>query len=243
MYSFFSQISSFLSEPFFSIVEDLKGIPVLFAFTLGIVGALAPCQFVTNISAITLFGNRSLQRSIVWKDVFWFIVGKILAFSLFGILFWLLGRGVQETLTLFFPWLQKLIGPLLLLVGLYLIGFIPFKVSINLIKDFDKTKSESFFGDFFLGFSFSLAFCPTMFVLFFITLMPVSITSSSGFLLPPIFALGTAIPLIISMYLIWELGEISRIKKKGRKVGVIVQRGAGAILILLGAIHMLMFWY
>lgn len=74
-----------------------------------------------------------------------------------------------------------------------------------------------------------------MFVLFFGSLMPMVLTTSYGAVLPSIFAIGTSIPLIVAVFLIWYL-EVDKtfMKKKGRKIGTIVQRIAGIFLILLG---------
>jgi threonine/homoserine/homoserine lactone efflux protein len=93
-----------------------------------------------------------------------------------------------------------------------------------------------------LGFSFSLAFCPTMFVLFFITLMPIVLSSPYGFILPSIFALGTAIPLLIVIAIIWYLGGSGVVMKKGRKFGAVIQRVAGVLILLLGIFDTLTYW-
>lgn len=93
-----------------------------------------------------------------------------------------------------------------------------------------------------LGFSFSLAFCPTMFLLFFVTLMPVVMSSPYGFILPPIFAIGTAIPLLIFIFIIWYLGGSGVIMKKGRKFGMVIQRIAGILMLLLGIFDTLTYW-
>ncbi|MGF6953943.1 cytochrome c biogenesis protein CcdA [Neobacillus sp. B4I6] len=69
-------------------------------------------------------------------------------------------------------------GPLLIIVGLFMLGFIKLKGTLNLLKGSKEYKSENPFGSFMLGFSFSLAFCPTMFLLFFVTLMPVVLSQN-----------------------------------------------------------------
>ncbi|MDR7075074.1 cytochrome c biogenesis protein CcdA [Neobacillus niacini] len=242
MYNLMSQFSSFVSKPFFIIANNLESLPIVFALILGIVGALAPCQLTGNISALTLYGNRSFQQKIVWKDVIFFTLGKIAAFSLLGGLVWILGREIQESLLSYFPWIRKIMGPLLIIVGLYMIGLIKLKGTINLFKGFKDYKQETPFGSFMLGFSFSLAFCPTMFILFFVTLMPVVLSSSYGFILPSIFAIGTALPLILFILIIWYLGGGGVLMKKGRGVGVIIQRLAGIILLLLGIFDSITYW-
>jgi putative membrane protein len=54
VYSFLSQISNLLNQPFLNIANSTKAIPILSAFVLGIVGAMAPCQLTGNLGAITL---------------------------------------------------------------------------------------------------------------------------------------------------------------------------------------------
>ena len=99
------------------------------------------------------------------------------------------------------------------------------------------------FGAFLMGVSFTLGFCPTMFVLFFVTLMPATISVSYGVILPAIFAIGTSLPLLITLFLIWYF-ELSGklVKKKGRKIGVIVQKLAGITLLILGVLDTLTYW-
>ncbi len=242
MYNLMSQFSSFVSKPFFIIANNLESWPILFALLLGIVGALAPCQLTGNISALTLYGNRSFQEKVVWRDVIFFTLGKIAAFSLLGGLVWILGREIQDNLITYFPWFRKIMGPLLIIVGLYMLGLIKIKGTINLFRGSNKYKQETPFGSFMLGFSFSLAFCPTMFILFFVTLMPVVLSNSYGFILPSIFAFGTALPLILFIFIIWYLGGGGVLMKKGRKFGGIIQRISGIILLLLGIMDTLTYW-
>ncbi|MDR4945983.1 urease accessory protein UreH domain-containing protein [Neobacillus cucumis] len=242
MYTLLSQISSVLSKPFFTMANSLESWPIIFALILGLVGALAPCQLTGNISAVTLYGNRSIQKKIAWKDVTYFTLGKIAAFSLLGILVWLLGKGFEQNLPIYFPWLRKMMGPLLVFVGLFMLGLFKLTGTINLLKLLKEYKHENPFASFMLGLSFSLAFCPTMFILFFVTLMPVVLSSSYGFILPPIFALGTAIPLLIVISIIWYLGGSGVVMKKGRKFGMVIQKIAGALMLLLGIFDTITYW-
>lgn len=242
MYNLMSQFSAFVSKPFFIIANNLESLPIVFALMLGIVGALAPCQLTGNISALTLYGNRSVQAKIVWKDVLYFTLGKIAAFTLLGGLVWILGREIQENLIEYFPWIRKVMGPLLIVVGVYMLGLIRIKGTLNLFKSSKEYKQETPFGSFMLGFSFSLAFCPTMFILFFVTLMPVVLSNSYGFILPSLFAFGTALPLILFIFIIWYLGGGGVLMKKGRKFGVFIQKASGIIMLLLGIFDTLTYW-
>lgn len=240
MFSTISEWSYQLMSPFMDIANSTRSIPILFAFLLGIVGTLAPCQLTGNISAMTIYGNQSLQKGVSWKHILLFTLGKIVAFTSLGLLIWTLGREAQQSLTLYFPWLRKMIGPLLIFIGLILIGVIKIRGFFSFpIKTKNKPKE---FGSFFMGFFFSLAFCPTMFVLFFGTLIPLSLSSKYGYWLPTFFAAGTAIPVIILMIIISYLGLNGTLIKKSRKAGKMIQLIAGILMVLMGLYDSFLYW-
>ncbi|EJV87795.1 urease accessory protein UreH domain-containing protein [Bacillus cereus] len=163
-----------------------------------------------------------------------FILGKIIAFTTLGLLVWFLGKEIQQILTLYFPWLRKIIGPLLILMGLMLAGIIKGRsfFSIKFIRK--QTEVSSFL----LGFFFSLAFCPTMFVLFFGTLIPLSFSSNYGYLFPTFFSIGT----VVLMFILSYLGLNGTLLKKSRKIGKSIQRIAGVLLILIGFYDTALYW-
>jgi cytochrome c-type biogenesis protein len=149
-----------------------------------------------------LYGNLSLQKNIQWKNVLSFILGKIIAFSALGLLIWLVGNEMEQRLTLYFPCLRKIVCPLFVFVGIFLLGFFKFKWTIPIMKLPKMVDPKKPFGSLLLGIGLSLAFCPTMFILFFVTLMPIVLSNSYGFVLPSIIALGTAIPLLLIILII-----------------------------------------
>ncbi|HDR6317918.1 TPA: sulfite exporter TauE/SafE family protein [Bacillus thuringiensis] len=225
-------------SPLMDVANATKSVPLLFAFLLGVVGTLAPCQLTGNISAVTLYGNQSLQKGHAWKHILLFILGKIIAFTTIGLLVWFLGKEFQQTLTLYFPWLRKIIGPLLILMGLMLAGIIKSRsfFSIKFIR------KQNEVGSFLLGFFFSLAFCPTMFVLFFGTLIPLSFSYNYGYLFPTFFSIGTALPIVVLMFIIFYLGLNGALLKKSRKIGGIIQLIAGVLLIFIGLYDTTLYW-
>ncbi|WP_241775818.1 sulfite exporter TauE/SafE family protein [Bacillus wiedmannii] len=238
MFSTISEWSYQLMSPLMDVANATKSIPLLFAFLLGIVGTLAPCQLTGNISAITLYGNQSLQKGHAWKHILLFILGKIIAFTTLGLLVWFLGKEIQQILTLYFPWLRKIIGPLLILMGLMLAGIIKGRsfFSIKFIR------KQNEVGSFLLGFFFSLAFCPTMFVLFFGTLIPLSFSYNYGYLFPTFFSIGIALPIVILLFIISYLGLNGALLKKSRKIGKNIQLIAGLLLILVGIYDIFLYW-
>jgi cytochrome c-type biogenesis protein len=61
---------------------------------------------------------------------------------------------------------------------------------------------KGYLGSLLLGMLFALAFCPYSGVLFFGVLTPLILKSKEALLLPPLFALGTSIPVIVFSFLI-----------------------------------------
>ncbi|WNS74933.1 sulfite exporter TauE/SafE family protein [Bacillus sp. DTU_2020_1000418_1_SI_GHA_SEK_038] len=242
MYQEISKISQFLSEPFFSLYSGAQA-PIAVAFLLGLIGALAPCQLTGNISAITFYGNRSLQTSQYWGDVIFFILGKIAVFTGLGLLVWMIGQNFQQNITMIFPFFRKIIGPFLVLLGLFLLSYIKLNIISKISNRIPLKFKSGRTGSFIMGASFSIAFCPTMFVLFFVTLMPVVLTSSYGFFLPAVFGIGTSIPVLVIIGAISFLGLSGALLKKSKNIGRGVQRFAGIVLILFGILDIVTYWF
>ncbi|QWG36392.1 sulfite exporter TauE/SafE family protein [Bacillus mycoides] len=191
---------------------------------------------------VSLYGNQSLQKGHAWKHILFFILGKLIAFTILGLLVWVLGKEIQQILTLYFPWLRKLIGPLLILMCLILSGIITGRNFFSSIFPIKFIRKQNEVSSFLLGFFFSLAFCPTMFVLFFGTLIPLSLSSNYGYLFPTFFSIGTALPIVILMFIISYLGLNGALLKKSRKIGKSIQRIAGVLLILIGLYNTSLYW-
>jgi cytochrome c-type biogenesis protein len=242
MYQVLSDISRLLSQPFYSMIYDSNQIPLIAAFVLGLIGALAPCQLTGNISAITFYGNRSLQTNNHWIEVMFFIIGKLFVFSILGLFVWLIGQEFQQSITIFFSWFRKFIGPFILFLGLFLFGWIQLTWINRLSSYFPQINKKGKFGAFLMGVTFTIAFCPTMFMLFFVTLMPLVLQSSYGMVLPAIFGIGTSIPLIGLLLITWLLGIDGSLLKKSRRFGTIVQKTAGFILFLIGLLDTITYW-
>lgn len=242
MYQLLSDLSQALSDPFLSMVDESKEIPMLGAFILGLVGALAPCQLTGNMGAITFYGNRTIQTNKQWVEVFFFIFGKIFVFSALGFFVWLLGQELQMLLPEYFSIFRKLMGPLFIVMGLVLIGVFQLKWVSRVSEKLPEFKGSGKTGSFLMGAIFSISFCPTMFSLFFFGLMPLVLNSSYGAVLPPIFAIGTSVPLIVFLMIIYVLGVDGALMRRSKKIGQFIQKIAGLILLLIGIMDTITYW-
>ncbi|QUW23366.1 sulfite exporter TauE/SafE family protein [Sporosarcina sp. Marseille-Q4063] len=242
MYGLMSKISQAITEPVTILIHSFEQYPIVVALLLGLVGAVAPCQLTGNMSAITLYGNRTIQMKDDMGEILFFIIGKVAVFSSLGLLVWFFGETFETSLTDYFPLFRKVIGPLIIVTGFVLIGILRLDFLRKLTMRIPIRLRNGKLGSFMLGASFSLAFCPTMFVLFFLWLMPLVVTTSYGFVLPAVFGVATSLPLIVLFFFIWFFDAKRIIMKRSMKTGRIVQRLAGAILIIIGIADTITFW-
>lgn len=231
-----------LVEYFMNVFHATQSIPIIAAFVLGIVATLAPCQISGNLSALTLFSSKSLKLKTSWNEIIGFILGKIIAFSLLGFIVWIFGREISQSFTLFFPYFRKLTSPLIILTGLIMLGYFKFGKIINFVPKKLKNIKLTSKNTFIMGFFLSLGFCPTMFSIFFFSLIPMALSLKYGFILPILFALGTSLPIIIFIYLLDTFGLGGLLLKKSRKTGQVIQLIFGILLIVLGVYDFSIFW-
>jgi len=242
MYGLLSKFSQTITEPVSTLINSFEQYPLLVALLLGLIGAVAPCQLTGNMSAITLYGNRTIQMKSDLEEIVAFIAGKVAVFSSLGLLVWFFGESFETSLTEYFPLFRKVIGPLIIITGLVLLGILKLGFLEKLTMRIPMRLRNGKLGSFMLGVSFSLAFCPTMFVLFFVWLMPLVVTTSYGLVLPAVFGIATSLPLIVLFLLIWLFDTKRLVMKNSMKVGRVVQRLAGAILVFIGIIDTITYW-
>jgi cytochrome c-type biogenesis protein len=96
---------------------------------------------------------------------------------------------------------------------------------------------KGYLGSLLLGMLFALAFCPYSGVLFFGALIPLVLKSNEGLILPPFFALGTGLPVIIFSFLLaFSIEKVGRAFKVAQKIEKIM-RYAVAIIFLVAGIY------
>ncbi|MDP3703124.1 MAG: sulfite exporter TauE/SafE family protein [Candidatus Omnitrophota bacterium] len=221
------------------------GASLLGASLLGVLGATSPCQLSTNASAIAYLGLSADQpgRRIAWTAGA-YIAGKILVFGLAGVLAVMLKEELQSAAIPIAVVIRKALGPLMLLVGLAMLGV--WRPRLALGHAFSLRLRQRVaggpLGAFLLGIAFSFAFCPTLGLLFFGYVIPMSIASSVGILYPAAFALGTTAPLILMSSVLGFSSESWMADRLGR-LNPWIGRAAGAIFLLAGINDTLLYWF
>lgn len=186
---------------FLQSILDNTSIPAITAFILGILTAISPCPLATNITAIGFIGKDIENHHRIFINGLLYTLGRIITYTILGvILIPILREGasmfsVQKVVS---KYGEMLIAPLLIVIGIYMLDIIKLNLpKINFSGNNLKRKTKGSWGALFLGILFSLAFCPTSGIFYFVMLMPMSAAETGGYLLPVVYAIATGLPVIL----------------------------------------------
>lgn len=213
--------------------------PVLAAFALGLLTAVAPCPLATNISATAYIGRElKSPRAMLLSGVL-YMLGRAFSYTVIGmVLYW--GASKFHVARFFQGNGELVLGPILIGIGLVLLGVI--KIGGNgtglLDKLSERFKDKGFLGAFMLGLLFALAFCPYSGALYFGSLIPMTMAPTGGLHLPIIFAIGTGLPVLgfaaIIAYSAKRIGQVFNVVQRVEKV---MRYIAGAVFLLTGVFY------
>ena len=213
---------------------DNSSTPVWTAFLLGLLTALSPCPLATNIAAIGFIGKDIENRKRIFRNGLLYTLGRILSYTLLGVVLILTLKegsnmfGIQKTIGV---WGELVLGPLLFLMGLFML----FGDRLNLPQFGFQGNAEGLARKGGWGALFALAFCPTSGVFYFGMLIPMSATATAGYLLPVVFAIATAIPvLVVAWILAFSVQQLGSFYGKMQKVQKWMNRIVGVLFIVIG---------
>jgi len=203
---------------------------------------ISPCPLCTNITAIGyLSKDVSSKRQIIVNGLM-YALGKIVAFTGLALIF-IVGGSVLPTQHFFETYGEMLLGPFLIVGGLFMLEFFKFhshgsehhsKESFSQ-RIINKAKSGSASWSFVLGIIFSLAFCPYSGVLYFGGLIPLTLSEPMGILLPVVFAIATGLPvLVISWVIAFSFSKVGKVYNKIQTFETGLRKTTAEIFILVG---------
>ncbi len=219
--------------------------PIFTAFILGLMTAISPCPLATNITAIGFISKDIVSQRKVFVNGLVYTLGRAISYTSIGLLFFF-GASQFEFAGFFQKWGEKLLGPLLIIIGLFMLGILKLKIpGIGSLTEKMENKSNSgFWGVLLLGIVFALAFCPYSGVLYFGMLMPMTISSASGLYLPLFFAIATGIPVIIFAWLIaFSVGSIGNVYNKLKSFELWFRRIIAVLFIVVGVYYIITIYF
>jgi cytochrome c-type biogenesis protein len=216
-------------------------IPVLAAFLLGLLTAISPCPLATNISAIGFISKDVTNRRKVFLSGLIYTLGRTISYSVLGIILIATlkeGASIYKIQKAISTYGEMLIGPFLIIFGILMLDIIKIRLpffnrwSVNMEN---RTSKGSLWSALFLGIVFALAFCPYSGVLYFGGLIPLSVSSSIGYLLPIVFAFATGLPVIIFAWILaYSVSGLGSFYNKVKTFEFWFRRVVAVVFILVG---------
>lgn len=221
---------------------DSSNIPLFTAFILGIMTAISPCPLAMNITA-TAYLSKDItnKRKVLFKGIF-YTLGRMFSYTALASLIFFGASKFHIA-----RWFQQIdgiwIGIAFIVIGILMLDFI--KLSIPFLSNWTsqlskKQNKRNYWSAFLLGTLFALAFCPYGGMLYFGALIPLTITSSEGLLLPPIYSIATGLPVIIIAFLLaFSVANIGTFYNRMKSFEIWFRRIVAIIFIGIGIYYII----
>jgi len=220
---------------------DNYNIPFLSAFLIGVMTSISPCPLATNITAIAYISKDIKTSKHTLLNALFYTLGRGVSYTFLATLIYF-GLSAFEISRIFQGWGDKVLGPILIVLGLIMFGVIKLPTSghnetLEKFKAWVATKG--YLGALLLGVLFAFAFCPYSGVLFFGVLIPLALKSKETLLLPPLFALGTGLPVILFSFVIaFSIKHLSKAFLVVSKVEKITRYMVASTFVLVGIYYL-----
>lgn len=227
---------------------DNSSLPIVTAFLLGLITAISPCPLATNIAAIGYISKDIESRKRIFVKGLLYTLGRIIAYTVLGIILLAILKGgsslfgIQKFIG---KYGEMLIGPILLLFGLYLL----FGNRLNLPSFGFKGNGEGLakkggWGALLLGLLFALAFCPSSAIFYFGMLIPLAASTTAGWLLAVVFAIATALPVIIVAWILaFSTNSIGRFYNKMNTIQKWFNWIVGGLFVAIGLYYCIIVFF
>lgn len=218
-----------------------NSMPWLTAILLGLLTSISPCPLATNITAIGFISKDIDNRNRVFLNGLFYTIGRAITYTSIALVIYL-GADQFRFSGFFQQYGEKIIGPLLIIIGVLMLDIVRIKFPglSGLKSRMEKRKSWRFIDAVLLGMVFALAFCPYSGVLYFGMLLPMTVASASGLYLPVLFALATGIPVILFAWLLaYTVSGIGGVYNKIRVFEVWFRRVIAALFIGVGIYYII----
>ncbi len=218
-------------------IVDNSDIPILTAFILGLMTAISPCPLATNITATAYLSKDITEKRRVLLNGIFYTLGRTFSYTALGLIFYF-GASKFQVAKLLQNVSGLYLGIALVIIGILMLDVIKLNIPIlNILtsKVNEKKLKKNYWNAFLLGVLFALAFCPYSGVLYFGVLIPMTVTSTSGLFLPPVFAVATGFPVIIIAYLLaYSMSNVGKFYNRMKNFETEFKHIVSAVFILVG---------
>ncbi|MFH2055073.1 MAG: aromatic aminobenezylarsenical efflux permease ArsG family transporter [bacterium] len=215
--------------------------PYLVALTsacwLGILTSISPCPLATNIAAISYIGKRVDRPGYVLLAGLIYTLGRTISYLVLAILLVASALAVPELSFFLQRYMNSALGPILVVVGLMLLGVFRINMSGPSFgkKLQGKVEKWGLWGAGLLGVLFALSFCPVSAALFFGSLLPLALQHQSSIIIPGVYGIGTALPVVVfAVFIALGAAWLGRAFNALTRFELWARRVTGAVFVVVG---------
>jgi cytochrome c-type biogenesis protein len=195
------------------------------ALYLGVLTSISPCPLATNLAAISYVGRKVGSSRAVIAAGLLYTLGRCLLYLALAIVLTTTAMSIHAVSLLLQKYMHLALGPIFLLLGMFLAGLITTNLGGATISEKMQHRVDAMgiWGALLLGVLFAVSFCPTSAAWFFGLLMlimgsearaitaelsrfgislPEASLPGSTVILPLIYGLGTAVPVLLVAFVL-----------------------------------------
>jgi len=216
------------------------------ALGLGLWTAISPCPLVGNLAAMTFLSRRLDSQPAVLLSGLLYTLGRVAAYVAVAaaiLHFLLAASSVSYCLDRYF---NTALGPALVLTGMLLLGLIGSSASLSLAGAGVQARVQrgGLWWSLPLGALLALSFCPISATLFFLSLIGLAGREQSLFVLPAVYGVGTAVPVVgFAVLAAFASQHVGKAFNCLTAVERWVRRIAGVVFVAAGIYYCLVYIY
>jgi sulfite exporter TauE/SafE len=216
------------------------------ALWLGVLAAIHPCPMANNIAAIAYLGRDVASLRRVALRGLMYTLGRLAVYLALGMgLAWgLVGAvGASDFLQ---RYSYRLLGPVMLLAGMASAGLLKLEWLSGGIdaQALQRRLPRGLLDSALLGAAFALSFCPIPAWFFFVGLIPLATAYHWPLLMPALFGIGSALPVLAASVVLAGLtGRIGEFYNRLAGVEKYARLATGVVFILLGVYYCLIYLF
>ena len=206
------------------------------ALWLGVLTSISPCPLATNIAALSYVGRHVASPRKAMLAGALYTLGRTIAYVAIAALVISALLSMVEVSATLQRLAAKALGPLLILVGVALLGVIPLPpFGGGMAQRMHGMAGRGVWGAIPLGMAFALAFCPVSAALFFGCLIPLATAHASPLALPALYGVGTAMPVLgFAILVAAGAASLGSAYERMRKIERWARPATGIVFILAG---------
>lgn len=234
MFEIFTPLFEWISNPYWELSQQFQSSTFLYPLFLGLYCAFLQGQLIWNISAFVFFSKGTSEKLKAIYLFICFLLGKMLMYSIFSVIIWTSGRPPESVFLEYFPSIKLIYGIALIIVGLISFGILKISIVDKWIEKIPSFLNNDYTKTFILGSIFSFSFGDRTISIFFEDIMNLVLTSSIGSAIPSIFAIGTVLPILIMVLLLFIVAHSRDIVKQIEKGHSTAMRYVAIFMIVIG---------